>query len=440
MSNHTSDAPEGFKMTELGPLPEDWNVAPISDVAFVTSGGSAPQGDRYFGGSNPFIRVQHIEQGTHRVTGWDLITDEAVQDCGLRLYREGTIVLPKSGASIYLEKRAVLPLDAYIVSHLCALTPNSRTVDSVFLFHAIRNIRFAELKADGYPTLNLSEIKVRVLPLPPLPEQRAISGVLTTIQQAIEAQDKVIAAARELKKSLMKHLFTYGPVPVADAEKVALKETEIGPAPKHWEVVRLVDMTSEEIRNGAFVRRDRFGSGVPFLNVADTYGDISIDLRSSERVEATRNELDLYAIEPNDLFYVRSSLKRGGVGQCCIVENVAERSIYDCHLMRVRVDIDRVVPKYLACYSVSSPGRQSLISRSKTTTMTTINQQGLSGFILPLPSYSIQKEIADILASIDTKLKIEEERKASLQSLFKTMLHQLMTGRLRAKDMGVTTE
>jgi type I restriction enzyme, S subunit len=68
----------------------------------------------------------------------------------------------------------------------------------------------------------------------------------------VEAQDKIITAARELKKSPMRHLFIYGPVPLDQADQVPLKETEIGPVPEHWEVVQLGE-----------VARIRYGLGQP---------------------------------------------------------------------------------------------------------------------------------------------------------------------------------
>lgn len=67
--------------------------------------------------------------------------------------------------------------------------------------------------------------------------------------------------------------------------------------------------------------------------------------------------------------------------------------------------------------------------------MTTINQQGLASFIFPLPPYLIQQRIVNIIETVDKKMETSLNRKAALQTLFKTMLYHLMTGKVRVKDM-----
>lgn len=208
---------DGFKETEIGLLPEDWEMPYIDNIADVGSGGSAPQGDKYFNGTHPFIRVQHIELESDVISRWDLITNEAAKTYKLKLFPKDTILLPKSGASIYLEKRAMLPLDAYIVSHLCGINSGDPQVWQKYLFFALKNIKFSKDKADGYPTLNLSEIKFFKIPLPPLPEQQEIAEILSTIDDKIQAEQTKKNTIDTLFKTLLSLLMT-GKVRVKDIE------------------------------------------------------------------------------------------------------------------------------------------------------------------------------------------------------------------------------
>ena len=195
-------------MTELGPLPEEWEVVKLGDVAEVSSGGSAPQGDEYFNGSKPFVRVSHIDNEDYTIKRYDLISDKAIQDYRLKLFPKGTIVFPKSGATIYLEKRAMLPIDAYVVSHLCTVLSKREDLSQCFLFYVLRNLKFAKEKADGYPTLNISEIKQILIPLPPLPVQQKIASILSAIDQKIEAEEDKKKALEDLFKTLLHNLMT----------------------------------------------------------------------------------------------------------------------------------------------------------------------------------------------------------------------------------------
>jgi len=197
-----------LKESEIGLIPEHWEVVRLGEVAEISSGGSAPQGKKYFEGNSPFIRVQHLDNDNYKVKGCDYITDEAVKKYKLKLYPKDTIIFPKSGASIYLEKRAKLPFDAYIVSHLMAVRSKSRLLLQDYLFFNLVSKKLSKDKADNYPTLNISEISQIPIPLPPLDEQQKIANILTTIDQKIQAEEKKKTALKNLFKTLLRQLMT----------------------------------------------------------------------------------------------------------------------------------------------------------------------------------------------------------------------------------------
>ncbi len=197
-----------LRETEIGPVPEEWEIMPLRLLGQISAGGSAPQGSHYFGGTHPFVRVQHLDEDGYEVRRWDLITDEAVQRYRLRLFPPGTIVFPKSGASIRLEKRAILARPSYLVSHLCAIIPNYDIVNGDFLFFALKRIPLAAEKAEGYPTLSLTEIGQRLVPLPPLPEQQAIAEILRAVDRKIEAEEARQRALEALFRTLLHDLMT----------------------------------------------------------------------------------------------------------------------------------------------------------------------------------------------------------------------------------------
>ena len=160
-----------------------WPVVELEQVADISAGNPAPQDPRHFSDDgHPFVRMQdvgrdHVNPALSVTT--DRITDECVRSCGLRRYPAGTLLIPKSGASVNLNHRAMLGIDAYVVSHLATVIPDVGRVDPAYLFHwSQRYDPRSQAQVTSLPSLALSLIRTAQVPLPPLEEQRRIVAVL----------------------------------------------------------------------------------------------------------------------------------------------------------------------------------------------------------------------------------------------------------------------
>jgi type I restriction enzyme S subunit len=407
-----------------------WLFARLGDIAEVTAGGSAPQGKDYFGGPHAFVRVQHLDNGTGPVTRWNQITNQAVKEYGLRLFPAGTILVPKSGASIRLEKRGILKRDSYVVSHLSAIIPNEALVDRDFLFFALATIRFAEDKAGGYPTLGLTEIRETDVPLPSLPEQRAVASVLDRVQQAKAASAKVIAATREVKWSIMAHLFTKGPVSIEEADRVETRETYLGPIPAHWQVRRLDQ--SAIIQSGVTKGRKLTGRviEVPYLRVANVQ-DGFLDLREIKSISIKEGELERYQLRPGDVLFTEGGdidkLGRGHIWQ-----GEVDACVHQNHIFAVRPQPELLSPEYLSYFVQSAYGKSYFLRVGhRTTHLASINRTKLGALPVPVPTREEQQDIVRVLSAVDSKIEAEVRHRDLLSSLFATLLSELMTGRRR---------
>ena len=107
-----------------------------------------------------------------------------------------------------------------------------------YLIHCDEFINHAKSTTSGvqHPRTSWSSLKVFQLSLPTLREQKKIAHILSTVQRAIEAQERIIQTTTELKKALMHKLFTEG------LRNEPQKQTEIGPIPESWDLVRCEDV------------------------------------------------------------------------------------------------------------------------------------------------------------------------------------------------------
>src|ERR1051325_9331360 len=118
--------------------------------------------------------------------------------------------------------------------------------------------------------------------------------------------------------------------------------------PDGWQWRALSEIALVGPNNGIFKRRQDFGEGVLLLNVADLYKSLKLDTAKLERVKVTDAELKKYAIQPGDLFFCRSSLKKEGIGRCCYAGEISEPTVFECHVMRIQPNPKLADSKYLA--------------------------------------------------------------------------------------------
>lgn len=167
----------------------------MGDVAEISSGNSAPQNpDLFENGVYPFCRTSdvglvHISNNFSEIQ--DKLNAEGIK--GLKLFKKGTILFPKSGASVLLNHRVLLGIDSYVSSHLATIYSDQTKALPEYLFALLCNVDARDLVPDtGYPSLKCSELENIMIPLPAVDDQRHIVAKLEAEQEIIDANKRLI--------------------------------------------------------------------------------------------------------------------------------------------------------------------------------------------------------------------------------------------------------
>jgi type I restriction enzyme S subunit len=405
-------------------IPPGWTLVRLGEVAEFANG-FAFKPEHWSSKGRPIIRIQNLTNTSDKINFFDGELDQRY------LVKNGDLLVSWSaslGAFIWNQG------EAWLNQHIFKVGQVTTTVDKLYLYYALQMI-IGELqrKSRGSTMKHVTRQEFLVTPIivPPCHEQWRIAKVLSTIQRAIEAQEKVIVAARELKRSLMKHLFTYGPVLLTEISRVALKETDIGPIPEHWALVPCGDVC-EAITVGVVVRpaSHYVERGVPAFRSLNIHEDsLSIDDLVYFSNAANEGPLSKSKLRVGDVLIVRT----GEPGTSCVVtKEFAGANCIDLVIVRPKREV--VVSEYLSRFFNSVAGRRQALSARVGLAQQHLNVGAVRRTLVPIPAISTQRQISADLAAVDEKVSAEERRKAALQALFKTMLHHLMSGRIRVPE------
>ena len=193
---------------------DGWPIYKLEKLATISAGNSAPQNKEFFqDGLYPFIRtadVGKIKFGKINSTA-DYLNDTGIKK--LRLYPKDTILLPKSGASTFLNHRVIMGMDGYVASHLATIEAKTEKILPWFLLYFLNTVKAQDLVQDhSYPSLNLNLIQSIPVLTPPLSEQKRVVATLdkafTAIETAITIYEAKTSALAELEQSILHRAFS----------------------------------------------------------------------------------------------------------------------------------------------------------------------------------------------------------------------------------------
>ena len=373
----------GFKETELGLIPNDWDIKEFTecvDKESISRDIKIPRGKYNKAGKYPII-----DQGAEFIAGY---TDD--KD---KLYL-GSLPVIVFGDHTRIFKFVDFPFS--VGADGTKLIQPKDFLYPKFLFYYLRGL---SIESKGY-NRHYKYLKEKIIAFPlQRTEQQKISSVLSKIQQTIEQQDKIIQITKELKKSLMNKLFTEG------LHGEAQKETGIGLMPKRWDVKKISQFA--KVKYGK--QKPKIVGPIPVVGSSGIYAGCKDALINFPTLIVGR---------------------KGTAGAVHLFLEPCWPSDTTFYLEWIS---DEVYPKFLYYYMLT----HLLSGEHAKTTMPSLQRQDLEGYTFPFPPKNEQTEIIDTIDKVNKKLSQAETRKQTLQALFKTMLNQLMTGRVRVKNLDI---
>jgi type I restriction enzyme, S subunit len=267
------------------------------------------------------------------------------------------------------------------------------------------------------------------LPVPPLPEQRKIAAILSSIDDAIEATQAVIDQLQVVKKAMMAELLTRG----LPGRHTRFKQTEIGEVPEGWTTVQLGDVAN--IFNGRAA-----GTGGTWLRVFKTK-HVYDGLIKLSHVEYCRDESAAKVPEETYLCdgdTLTPNMAHGTIGRVAFVPRVEGRWTIDGQVMVVRtMDASRVLPRFIYESLSTKQGKRQLLDREKGGAFgelrgqTHLYPRDARTIVISLPPLEEQKLIAAALSSFDEPIATNLTELQAVQILKQGLVSVLLTGEVR---------
>ena len=414
------------KQTELGMIPEGWEIKKLSDIGRITGGGTPDTNkkDHWENGKIAWavptdltsLKTNYIDK-TKRY-----ITQKGLDNSSAKLLPEDTILITSRAT---IGECAITTIPITTNQGFQNLICNSEN-NNLFLLYIIKfNKEKLLRKSHGTTFLEISKnnIKNLKLSIPPLKEQQKIASILSNVDELIQKTEQIIEQTQRLKKGLMQRLLTKG------IGHTKFKKTELGEIPEEWKLESLgnllklcqygLSLSLSEKGMYPIFRMNNIENGYMITN---DFKYIDLDQRIFKEYKLEKGDILINRTNSIDL-----------VGKLGIFLLDGDYT-FASYLIRMRAIKEELNSFFLNFYLNTQKMQYKLKSlATPAVSQANINATNLKSLIIPIPSLSEQKEIVTIILNIDNSFKKYTEERYILVNLKKALMQQLLTGKIRVK-------
>jgi type I restriction enzyme, S subunit len=422
---------------EIGELPADWTVRRFDSLFAVQQGKQVSKTKRIGENQRPFLRTKNVLWG-----GLDLSDLDAMhftEEEGKRLALHPGDLLVCEGGDIGRTAiwNGALPNCCY-QNHLHRARLRDRGVaDSKFalywLWYAfeVGSVYFGRGNVTTIPNLSQSRLCELPLPVPPLHEQQKIASVLGLVQRAIEQQERLLALTVELKKALLHQLFTQG------LRSEPQKQTEIGPVPETWELTELGNVVHFFCGFAFKSEEDVKTSNTQLVRMGNLYQN-KLDLTRSPIFypDEFAQRYPRFVLKTGDLIMsLTGTSGKEDYGFTVELKGLPKTLLLNQRIARIDLISGRLTKDFLFYFLLSRKFLDYLYPTAKGMKQANLSTHAMKRLKVAIPSVDEQKELVIYFRTIDRKIEIHQAKVDSLRALFRTLLHQLMTAKIRINSI-----
>jgi type I restriction enzyme S subunit len=405
----------GYKQTEVGVIPEEWDCVRIGDVAETSSGATparSKQQDYFDGGVIPWVKTLDLNNSLI-LNSDECVTAKALQVTSLRIYPKESVLVAMYGGFNQIGRTGLLAMDATINQALTAIRPASSKLSSRYLLCYL-NFRVEYWKSVASssrkdPNITGKDVRDFPLPLPPLKEQESIGEALQHIDDYIHSLVALISKKDQLKQAAMQELLT-------GKRRLPGFEGE-------WEVFSLGSVASMNSGGTPPTGRDNYyGGGIPWVSISDmTSGGKFISETERSLSEAGLTNCSARRFPAGTVLYAMYA----SLGECGIaaIEVTTSQAI-----LGIRPG-SSLHNEFLYYYLTWIHDRVKLMGQQGT--QSNLNKRIVQGFTLKLPDRAEQIAIANVLGEIDQELDTIDLKLQKIRAMKSGMMQELLTGRIR---------